>query len=232
MIRMARLALLATLTALAACSVTPVRMVVPSELTAGVERIEIKGLGSRGSGSFRSSAGNGSFERSADRLVLFNDVALLDRALARFAFDGKSDAASGECRMERNSLAVGIANVTMTQPLVYRCAFVLSPGGAASTLTLREEEAGRSGLQSARRAGVVDYGVTQLTIESVNAIQGSSLLLAQPIGYLFKIDGRTVGAVDLADAPVAIVRDGTSADARRAIILSSLALGLLWDPAP
>ncbi|CAN5453831.1 hypothetical protein BH09PSE6_BH09PSE6_18710 [soil metagenome] len=224
--------LIAALLALAACSTTPVRMSLPADLGASAERIELKGLGGRGSGNFRSTAGNGSFERSADRLVLFNDVALLDRSLARFAFDGTPDATSGQCRMERNSVSVGIANVTLSQPLVYRCVYLLSPGGAASTLTLREDEPGRTGLQAARHNKQIDYGTTRLSIESVNSIQGSSLRLAQPSGYLFKIDGRTVGAVDLADAPVIIVGAGAAPDVRRAIVLASLSLGLLWDPAP
>jgi hypothetical protein len=226
------LAALAAITLTACQSVTPAHMATPPELSASnAERIELKGLAGLASGRFESSAGNGRFERSADRISLFNDVAMLDRAYARFDLHGAGTPVTGECRMERNSASVGTANLSFSQPLVYHCAFTLSPGGAASQLVLREDSRD-TGLQTARRAGAVDDGATRLDIESVESLQGGSLRLAAPVGYVFRLGGRAIGGVDLAGAPTLLVSADVTAEARHAIVLAGLSLALLWDPAP
>lgn len=87
-------------------------------------------------------------------------------------------------------------------------------------------------LARAERRGEAKLGGVTLAIRSVHRYAGSRLQAPAPVGYLFEIDGRPIGAVELTDVdPAVYLPTADSTEVRNAAIVTALALAVLRDPA-
>jgi len=214
--------------ALAACgAIQPARMAIPAGLDATTDRVTITGLGGLPRGEYRVGEYGGAFTRSATRLSFFEMVAT-DRAKATFSVSGPGWARPLNARCGLAQRTANINVVTFTpRPLQYDCSFDGVPG---ATLVLQESSEGTAGgLGQAQRRGYIEVASTRLTLRSVHQVQGSPLPLEAPIGYVFEVVGRVVGAIELNGTTPAVLlpKDG---DVRQAALLAALALALVWDP--
>lgn len=214
------LALSVTL-ALAGCASLPAaRMALPSELAA-IEPVSVRGLGAGREGEWRVGEARGRFERSADRISWF-DLAQTDRVGASFTVPGPAGApASVRCRGRQATLTWRIVDAPV-QPYGVSCRW---DGGAelslaAATHPTRDERVGR-----------YRDGAVTLELRSVHRVQGSSLPLEAPIGYLMLEGGRPVAAVELNGTTPRLWRPAATSPLHRPATEAALALALLWDPA-
>ena len=215
--------------ALGACGVIkPARMAVPAGLDAATDHVTITGLGASPRGEYRVADHGGSFTRSATRLSFF-DMAATDRAKVTFSISGPllAGPVNGRCGLAQRTVNINVVTFT-PRPLQFDCSFDGVPG---ATLVLQEASDGLAGnLGQAQRRGYIEVAGTRLALRSAHHVQGSPLPLAAPIGYVFEVDGRAVGAIDLnGTTPDVLLPKGGSA--RQAALLAAVALALVWDPA-
>lgn len=215
-------ALAATLAwALAGCASVPAaRMALPGEL-AGIEPVPVRGLGAGRDGEWRIGEARGRFERGADRIAWF-DLVQTDRVGASFTVPGPAGAAeTARCRGRQATLGWRIVDAPL-QPWGVTCRW---DGGAelslaAATHPTRDERVGR-----------YRDGAVSLELRSVHRVQGSSLPLQAPIGYLMLEGGRPVAAVELNGTTPRLWRPDAGSPLHRPVTEAALAVALLWDPA-
>lgn len=222
---------LASLT-LAACGVLqPARMELPPDLAARGDAVAIEGMDGGTRGSFTVAGKSGSYTRSAQRLALFDELAVFDWGGTTFTLNGTPTVAA-TCKMRQTTVNISIVGFN-PKPMAYECDLRVDGRPAAARFSLQEsrDTAGKLTAQAQRR-GVVQWDGVALTIRSVHRVQGSPLPLQAPIGYVFEQDGRAVGAIELNGLtpalwlpPVAQPRE------RQAVLVGALALAVFWDPA-
>ena len=199
------------------------QMALPTPLRAQTPE-KLEGLGAGREGSFTLAGSGGKYKRSADKWSLF-DAVVHDRLAAGYTFaPGSSAAVDARCRAQRTEASVGIV-AGAVQPYTLHCDF---SGAFVGALTLSADSR-RSG--EAERSGQLRAGDLTLRVQSVNRIEGSSLPLQSPIGYVFLHDGKPVGAVEINGLTPRLWRPPASSGLRDAVTQAALALALLWEPA-
>jgi hypothetical protein len=208
-------------------------MAMPASLSASAESVTITGIGGQRSGVYAAGAFAGDFNRSASRLAFFD--ALHERRNGRTAFSVAGPDINGaiqvSCRMRERTINLGVISFE-PHPMAYRCDFIHERQSILARFELQAHRQGVGGMMMRQeRRGEVALDRVVLQIRSVHDLQGSTVQMGTPIGYLFERDGRTVGAVEVNGAPVITYARDEDAATRRAVLIASLALGLFWDPA-
>jgi hypothetical protein len=237
--RRALLALAAAALLAAGCAVSlqPARMVLPPGLEAAAP-MPFAGLGAGRSGRFTLDGQTVTFRRLGDALSVF-DRLRLDRVAVEFERGG----AQGRCDGRAAEATVGGVQAAV-RPLTLTCRFTGAGGeAAAGELTLQERPVAGAGARLARE-GQARFGAVVVEIRSEHALAGSPLPLSQPAGYRLAIAGPTPGhspghtpgqdaaALELTGGtPVLRLAPGLDGATREALILTALALGLLFEPA-
>ncbi len=227
-----RPALVAIVLCLAGCgAIQPARMALPEPLRAA-EPLLLEGMGAGQSGTFRMAGYAGQYRRSATRLELFGDLAVFDRGRTSFTVEGMTgEPLSAKCTVRQTTMTIGVVGFEPKQ-FAYECDFDHAGKPAALRFTLQEgRDAGVPKTLQAERRGRVDAGAVSLTLRSVHAVDGSPIPLPAPIGYVFEQNGRAVGAVELNGLTPRVWLPAGSDDTRRAAVVATLALAVVWDPA-
>lgn len=213
----------------AACAtVSTARMALPVELSASPST-PLAGAGAGRRGNFAVAGTQVRFERSADRLSLF-DVAALDRARLQLSLSPAADTSSDaplalSCKAHRTELSLGIVTGT-PRALQLRCA-----AERGVTHLLLDERRTQAGTR-AEHSGEWREGALTLRIHSEHRLVGAAWASAEPVGYVMRdAAGRVVAALDLAGGtPRLLQRDAASAEGQAAL-RAALVLALWWDPA-
>jgi hypothetical protein len=221
--------LLAAATAVAAIAasgcVREAQIRMPHELVAQNERIELTGMGGGRSGSFRLGADSGQFTRGADQLAIFDPLVVRNRGGGGFSLSVAGRPVEGSCGYRAEEVNVGpIAAPSRT--FAYRCLFARG-GRPVDAQLLLHATPPKLGMEA--RGGLLEFEGQRLTLRSIHNDAKGGLPTPAPLGYVFELDGRAVGAIDLNGPNKTIhVAPGPSRDA---VIAGSLALAILWDPA-
>lgn len=223
----------AALLAAGCAAIRPAQMALPAGLEARTVAASIDGLGGGRSGSFTIARNEGSFTRSADRLALFDELAVFNWGGAGYTVRGADFAApvSARCKLRQATATLGVVEFR-PKKLAYECDFEGAAPFNTARLSLQESATAVGTLGRAERRGRITVGGTVLALRSVHDLVGSPLQLAFPIGYVVEQDGQPLAAVEL-NGTVPQLRLPTSAPAetRQAVLVAALALAVLWDPA-
>jgi hypothetical protein len=217
-------------------------MALPAGL-ANAQTLMFDGLGFGRSGSFTVAGQPVRFERSADRLSLFQTV-VADRAALDFSLaEGTPAELRARCagralELQRGSVAVN------TRPFALACEMTGAVAGRLELGPARSAQAGA--LQPAPREGRYSAGQVTLALAAVHALQGTPLPLATPAGYVFSHDGQPVAALELtgtrpvlrrlpvqagpASAQQATPQPALQPAVADAVLHAAVALALLWNP--
>ena len=213
---------------LAGCASLPAaQMALPAPLVASAPE-RLQGLGYGRKGEFTLGVERISLSRGRDRLELF-EVVSFDRSPTRYTLtraDGKSIEAS--CRGRQTTVTLGVLQ-GQAKPFSFECEWRQPPQGRLAGMTI----AAPSSVPGTRaeRSGSFTMGATTIELKSVHNVQGSTLPLEQPIGYLMSHQGRPVGAIELNGSTPRLWRPAPSDPLAEPVTLAALALALLWDPA-
>jgi hypothetical protein len=216
----------------AACSaIQPAQMALPPELPARTESIAIEGMGGSTRGSFRVAGTSGSFTRSAQRLALFDELAVFDWGGTSFTLAGPP-AVAAVCKMRQTTVNIGIVGFS-PKPMAYECDFRIDGQPVAARFSLQESRDGTGTLTAqAQRRGLLQWPGSTLALRSVHQVQGSPLPLQTPIGYVFEAQGRAVGAIELNGlTPALWLPPAGDPQLRQAVLVAAVALAVFWDPA-
>jgi hypothetical protein len=204
-------------------------MVMPSELAAA-ETIPIESIGYGRSGDFRVDGYTGIFTRSADRLR-FGDTYQRRSGHTDFALHVPMTGQNLEARCDMREATIQIGIIAATpQRMAYGCDFTSGGRPVAAGFELREVVHGIETLKR-ERAGVMALGGIRVVIRSVHRLQGAMFDTAEPIGYVFEAEGRTIAALSLNGQPKIHLAALSDRDTRTAVVAASVALALFWDPA-
>ncbi|KCZ94162.1 hypothetical protein [Hyphomonas johnsonii] len=225
--------IVAALFGLTACeSIQPARMVAPPALAGQTVETPIEGIGGGTRGTFRFGDHSGTFSRSESRLAFFN--ILENRSgYTNFTLRGPniSDQIEVKCTMRERNITISVVSFT-PKKMAYGCDFTANGYPFPARFELQEVREGLGGaLSKKERRGEIALDRVILTIRSVHSVEGSPIQVASPIGYVFELDGRPVGAVEVNGTPRAMLPVSGDPALKRAVIAASLALGLFWDPA-
>lgn len=215
--------------ALAGC-VRDAQIAVPSDLRAGSERIEVTGIGGFQRGTFRLGASQGSFRRSAGQEA-FDDGYVSNAGSASFNVDGPElgGPLSADCGFQQGEIDAGIA-ILPADRFTFHCGFHRGSEASKGELILRAvpRSPGRL-LSGISRAGELNFEGRRIGIRAIHDMEGGKLPSGTPLGYMFDIGGRQIGAVDL-NGGDKIVYAPPPGPEREAVLAASLALSILWDP--
>lgn len=215
--------------AVSGCIIQPARIAVPPHFAADVERIEVTGMGGGTRGRFQFAGVPGTFSRGAERLGGSPLVSYRGGGTFHIAKSRLAPAMSGRCGYGEGQVNVGAISVT-PQRLVYICD-LSSDGRPSGRLFLRDRNGPLGTLHGrSEREGTVEYRGDRLVLRSIHRFEGGALPLQTPLGYMFIVDGREVGAIDLNGTNKTIMAP-RSGDHREAVIAAGLALSIFWDPA-
>ncbi|WFL76136.1 hypothetical protein P7228_08985 [Altererythrobacter arenosus] len=221
------------LVALGGCSaIQPARMRLPVELSAASARMVYSGIGGSTRGKFAVGAYHGSYERSEQRLAIF-DAFVRNYGHSEFEIAGPEISSTIEtrCQMREKVLDFGIAEFT-TRPMAYRCEFTAEGRAIPSRFELQEVSRGIGGaLSREERMGEIALGGETVQIRSVHKLDGSPIEMASPIGYVFEQHGEPVGAVELNGAPVLYLGNTADPGLVRTLTVAATTLAVFWDPA-
>jgi hypothetical protein len=138
---------------------------------------------------------------------------------------------TADCGVRERTVTLGIVSFK-PKPMSFSCNLSGGTAALAGRIELQEAAEGLGGMmmRQERRGELVLEG-RRIGIRSVHDIDGSPIQMGTPIGYLFELDGRPVGAVEVNGSPVIRISHAADACTRRAVVIGALALGLFWDPA-
>lgn len=197
-------------------------MDLPAELSAR-EPIELPFRGSsEGSFALGPALGGGTvhFQRSATQWSLFGMTQFNNATLnLRWQVEA-SPPRQLACRAHRQALQVASVEVG-TQPTELVCE------GQETHLSLQA----RPGAVRETRRGSITQGTWTLTFDSVHALQGTPLPVAHPAGYVLRMQGLPVAALDLLGTRPQLRLLPMEAAQRDVAVLASLVLALSWAPA-
>lgn len=216
-----------------ACSVIrPAQMALPENFLLSTEAIPIHDLGGGTRGSYRVGEYSGSFRRSESRLQFF-DVLDLRSGSASFSLAGPlvEGQIEADCRMRERIINIGIVSFTPKR-MAYGCDFTVNGRSFPARFEIQEAREGLAGaLMKTERRGEVALDRVILQIHSVHDLEGSAFPLATPIGYVFRLDGEAVGAIELNGIPRLFLPRSDDIPLRRAVVTAAMALAVFWDPA-
>lgn len=222
-----------SLAVLAGCASLPAaRMVLPESLVLADE-IQVSGIGGGNLGAFSAGSFNGGFERDETRLAWGDSILERRRAMTRFWLSGPSTDGRLEvaCQMHAEAVTFGLLHAE-TAPMDYVCEIESERSTPLGRLEVRAVPSRlRAGLSLHERQGQIELSGLVFQIRSEHALEGSTHRMAAPMGYLFEQGGQPIGAVSLNGAPLVTLRNGSDARTREAVLVASLALGLMRDPA-
>ena len=207
--------------ALAGCAGLPEARMALHEPLAAEAHEPLRGVGGKRQGAFELGQTQGRFERGADRLSLFDDRFVADRATAGWQ---AADGTRGSCRGRQATASGGILAGAVKRYTV-QCEIT---GPQPGDLQLQADSAT---LSPATRSGRLVAGGTTLVLRSVHRVQGSPLPLDAPIGYVIEHEGRAVGAVELNGPVPRVWRPAPGTPLHAPVTQAALSLALLWDPA-
>jgi hypothetical protein len=213
---------------LAGCASAQMRL--PPSLAAAGERIPFERMSGWTQGHLVAGDYRGHYERGLTRAEL--DSVKETRGYTRFVLEGPgiSSTIEGRCGVRQRSLVLGPVEIT-PEPMAFGCDFTAEGRPIPARFELQESRASRAdNLNRYARRGEIGLAGQVISIRSVHHIQGTSLPVASPIGYVFEQDGRTLGALELNGKPVLILPPDTDPDRRRAMVVASVALATFWDP--
>lgn len=217
---------------LTACSVSAAHMSLPAGVSKSTTQIAITGMGGAQSGSFTAGTSSGRFSRRADRLGVMDPLFVSNHGGSSFELAGPdvTGALSARCGFSRQQTNVRVISITPGQ-LRYSCQFRRDGQPLAAALEL-QGRGGALGSIDGREArdGIFEYEGVRLTFRSVHRVAGTPLPLPQPIGYIFLLNGREIGAVEL-NGPNRQVHAPTEPRLREAMLVAAMALAVFWDPA-
>lgn len=200
------------------------RVPVPPELQSlAPERIT--GLGGGRSGSLALSGLTGRYERSADRLTLF-DLVSRDRAGVSLATqDAQGRSTTMSCRGAQTEVSAGVIAAS-ARPWRYTCT---SSGALQGELTLEGQRAAAATRDE--RRGSWNAPGARLELRSLHQWEGAVLPVPQPVGYVVLDAGRPVGLLELNGPAPRLWRPAADSPLRPHVTQALLALALVWDPA-
>ncbi|RZV35288.1 MAG: hypothetical protein EX262_02570 [Sphingomonadaceae bacterium] len=222
-----------TLLLTSACStITPATMRLPGDLALNSERLTYAGIGGGTRGRFQVGAFRGSFERSEQRLAIF-DALVRNYGRADFVIEGPAIGSTieAQCRMRERLIDLGIAEFKASR-MAYRCEFTAAGHAFPARFEVQEVSRGLGGtLSKKERRGEIALGGETVQIRSVHKLDGSPIEMASPIGYVFTQNGDPVGAVELNGAPELFIAHGIDHGLARTVTIAATALAIFWDPA-
>jgi len=224
------LGVIATMSLSACVSIKPAEMAQPSGLTSA-KLYQVAGLGHGRTGTFQIGAWNGAFQRSDDRLAIFDPLIQQRKGLVQFSFNGPSldGTIRAECSAKERTLQLDFIAMTVS-PMAYSCSFRHDGRTLPARFEVQSQSDGVETLM-ARRAGEIAFDRAIVQIRSSHRIVGTPLPSPTPMGYEFTRAGAPIGSVSFNKGMEVRVVQGTTPEEERAIILASLALGIVWDPA-
>lgn len=215
---------------LGAC-VREAHIAMPSELAAQTERLELRGMGGGTRGDFELAGARGHFTRSAERLGVLGDVLTKNRGGGSFRIEPSqlTGDLSGRCDYREREVNVGPIALTPGR-LVYVCEFARDGRPLRADLLIRDPKGALGTLHGrAERIGSMMFEGREIAIRSIHRDQGGGLPAPNALGYMFELDGREIGAVDLNGLNKTIYAPRSGPD-REAVLAASLALSIFWDP--
>lgn len=219
--------------ALGGCSaIRPAAMQMPSDLAQSASAIPISGIGGGRHGRFAVGDYRGGFERSEERLALF-DLFATNKGHAAFTIEGPeiSDYIDTRCRMREREIDLGILEFKPAK-MALRCEFLAAGYPFPARFELQEVSKGLGGALGRReRRGEIALGGELVQMRSVHRVEGSPLAVAAPIGYIFEQRGRPVGAVELNGQARLFLAPGTDPGLARTLTIAAVTLAVFWDPA-
>lgn len=227
------LAIVAAVSVVACVSLEPARMALPPALDGHAETVGITGIGGGTAGQFQAGSFSGSYNRSASRLAFLDPLYERRDAHTSFAVSGPDivGALAVDCRMRERTITLSVVSFE-PNPMAYGCTIAHEGRILPARIEVQAHREGLGGMMMRQeRRGEIALNEVVLKIRSVHDLQGASIQMATPIGYVFEREGQAVGAVEINGAPVIAYGPDTDAATRRAILIASLALGLFWDPA-
>lgn len=225
--------LLSSFALLAGCaSIKPAEMRLPAGLAADAAPMTIKGIGGGRHGRFTVGDYRGGFERSEERLAIF-DAFVKNYGHVAYTIEGPeiSDYIDARCRMREREIDLGIIEFK-PKKMAFRCEFLAAGHPFPARFELQEVNRGLGGaLSREERRGEIALGGEIVQMRSVHKIEGSGLAVASPIGYVFEQDGRAVGAVELNGKARLFIPQGTDPGLARTLTIAGVTLAVFWDPA-
>lgn len=218
------------LASLSACTAAQMRL--PAPLADTSLRTPIKGIGGGNHGAFRVAGYEGRFNRSEQRMALF-DTLVRNSGRSDFQISGPEISSSIEarCRMDERIIDLGLAEFRPGK-MSYRCDFTADGNAIPARFELQEHADGIGSLLSKRaRRGEIALGGETVQFRSVHKIEGTSVEMATPIGYVFERGGQTIGAIELNGVPALILSPQTDPGVARTVTVAAIALALFRDPA-
>jgi hypothetical protein len=205
-------------------TLAPARVELPGELRDRPAET-LQGLGGERDGRFTVAGLDASYARSADRLALFSESIVVDKAWARATLrhdDGRQ--AELDCRARQTAVSRGIVGST-PQPWSVACSV---QGATRGELTLTSEREA-AGTREARRGQWRREGTT-LELRSLHRWEGAALPSPTPAGYLLLDAGRPVGAIEAQGPNPRAWLPPRGMPLRDDVLYAVTALALLWAP--
>jgi hypothetical protein len=211
------------------------RMALPEDLAARVERLSATGFGGRSEGHYTLGDLSGEFTRVESRWAIADPLYAQNRGRSSFTLDGPGFDApvAGTCEMRRGTVTLGVITFD-PEKMNYHCDLHGAGAAADGSLVLGEpkpENLRARMLARADRRGEATFGDVTIEIRSVHHYSGSRLQSSLPVGYLFEMDGRAIGALELTDVDPAVYLPADAGATPAAMVVSALALAVLRDPA-
>lgn len=232
MTRKALLLLPALLLAGGCSAIRPAEMRMPAGLSNHATATPIDGIGGGRHGRFSVGAYRGGFERSEERLAIF-DAFVTNSGHAEFTIEGPeiSDYIDARCQVRERQIDLGVIEFKPAK-MAYRCDFLAAGHPFPARFELQEVVRGLGGaLGRNERRGEIALGGETVQMHSVHKLAGSPIAVANPIGYVFEQHGRPVGAVELNGRARLFVQPGTDAGLARTLTIAAVTLAVFWDPA-
>lgn len=204
----------------------------PALADAPRQTLPVEGIGGGNNGRFYVGGWQGSFTRFEERIAVF-DALVTNRAGAGFAIEGPgiSETIEAACAMRERVIEIDVVSFTPS-PMAYACEFSADGRAFPARFELQEVKTGiADDLSRRQRRGEIALGGEVVQIRSVHKIEGSPFEMANPIGYVFEQQGRTVGAIELNGKPRLILADSQNEGLSRTLTIAAMALALLRDPA-
>lgn len=204
---------------------------MPYQLAAVSQRLELTGMGGGERGSFRLGASSGKFTRSSYQHTSYDGFLVRNSGGGTFAAAGAEFGGelSGQCKFDEEERNAGIVVVPALR-FAYRCRFQRDGQPIRAGLILEEVPRSPGKLLSGRtRAGELHIDDKVVGIRAIHDMKGGRMPTGTPLGYMFEVDGRQIGAVDLNGGDKTIFAPQSGPE-REVVLAASLALSILWDP--
>jgi hypothetical protein len=178
-------------------------------------------------GDFMLAEAPGRFTRSADRLGLFGQAFVGRTGASSFSLAG---GLAGECRYRESEINAGAISLKPRR-FALRCGFSRDGRPLVAELLIDADERPLGRLDGGtRRVGVLRYEGSEMTVRSVHRDRGGGLPTPTPLGYVFELAGRSIGAVET-NGTERVLYLPRESQYREAVVAGALAIATFWDPA-